>query len=339
VRLSAIGDLIHGLPVANALRARLPGAKIGWLIQARAGPLREAHPPIDTLVRVPHRWLKSPTALWRLRQQLHSLQWDVTIDLQGLYKSAAAAWLSGARRRIGFASSASRELSWVLNNELVEPTATHIVDRNLELLKPLGITHPGVEFRLPERADDAATIDRFLVREGLGGGFAVVNPGAGWPSKLWPADRYAAVARHLAKRHHLNTVVVWAGDQELRLAEEIVSQAGPAAHLAVHTSLTELVALLRRARLMIASDTGPLHMAVAVGTPSVGLFGPMPAERNGAYGPQHISLQEATLTGGSRKRRTASNLTMKAIGVDLVADACDKILARENSAGPAVRVA
>src|SRR5262245_27684636 len=107
VRLSAIGDVIHGLPLANALRARLPGAMIGWLVEGRAGDLLEGHPAIDKLIRVPRKWLKSPTTVWNLRRQLRGGKFDVTIDAQGLAKSAIAAWLSGARRRIGFRTPAA----------------------------------------------------------------------------------------------------------------------------------------------------------------------------------------------------------------------------------------
>jgi ADP-heptose:LPS heptosyltransferase len=270
---------------------------------------------------------------------LRELQCDVTIDAQGLAKSAVAAWLSGARRRIGFASVASRELSWVFNNELVTPTSTHVIDRNLELLEPLGIERPAVEFHIPERAVDAAMIERFLATAHLEHGFAVINPGAGWPSKLWPAERFAAVARHLGRQHDLPTAVVWAGDDERALAQQIVQESGSCTRMAPATSLTELAALLRRARLMVSSDTGPLHLAVAVGTPSIGLFGPMPAERNGPYGSQHIALQEVQLTGGSRQRRNASNLSMLAIGVELATTACDRILSRPDAAFHTSRVA
>src|SRR5690606_39067804 len=116
------------------------------------------HPAIDTLIRVPRKWLKSPRGVWQLRKELRQLAFDVAIDVQGLTKSAVAAWLSGARRRIGFRGEDGRELSTWLNNELVRPTKTHVIDRNLELLRPLGIERPVVHFQLPRWPEETASV-------------------------------------------------------------------------------------------------------------------------------------------------------------------------------------
>ncbi len=141
----------------------------------------------------------------------------MAIDVQSLTKSAVLAWLSGARRRIGFGNPGGRELSKWLNNERVDPHATHVVDRYLELLRPLGIESPAVRFQVPEHEEDRKAAAA-IIREGaLEGGFAIVNLGAGWPSKLWPADRYAAVAGHLGRTHDLPVLVAWAGETEPRL--------------------------------------------------------------------------------------------------------------------------
>jgi ADP-heptose:LPS heptosyltransferase len=169
---------------------------------------------------------------------------------------------------------------------------------------------------------------KFILERGLGGGFAVINTGAGWPSKLWPAERYAEVARHLGRIRNLPTVIAWAGAAERQMAGEIIIRGGGYAQLALPTSLTDLAELARRARLFIGSDTGPLHIAAAVGTPCVGLYGPMPARRCGPYGPQHIALQSTSFTGKLKNRRTANNETMLSIGVDAVCEACDAILNR-----------
>jgi lipopolysaccharide heptosyltransferase I len=328
VRLSAIGDVIHGLPVLNALREAFPTAFLGWVVEGRAATLLEGHPALDALINVPRGWLKSPRAVWQLRGQLRKLNFDTTIDVQGLTKSAVAAWLSGAPRRIGFDGAKGRELSRWLNTELVPSTATHIVDCNLELLRPLGIESPTVRFELPERAEDRATAERMIRRVGLEKGFVLINPGAGWPSKLWPADRFAAVAQHFGRTWHLPSVVVWAGKQEQALAHQIVANSQGYAWQAPATSLLELASLARRARLFVASDTGPLHLAAAVGTPCVGLFGPMPAERNGPYGPQHIAIQAVHFEGTSRQRRNAPRDVMEAISIETVCETCDRVLQR-----------
>jgi heptosyltransferase-1 len=332
VRLSAIGDVLHGLPVLNALRDALPRAFLAWVVEGRAAELLQSHKALDELIVVPRRWLKSPREVIRLRRRLRALRFDLTLDLQGLSKSAIAARLSGARRRIGFDGRDGRELSRWLNNERVLPERTNVIDRNLELLAPLGIVDPPVRFDLDDSPSAALAAAKILDAQHLADRFAVINPGAGWPSKLWPAERYAAVARHLGQARALRSLVVWAGPQERAWAEAIVAGSAGCATLAPATNLSELAAIARRAAVFIGSDTGPLHLAAAVGTPCVGLFGPMPAERNGPYGPQHVALQKMHLTGTSRQRRSAGPKSMEAITIEHVSAACDQILSRGNPA-------
>jgi len=328
VRLSAIGDVLHGLPVLCVLREALPQAFLAWVVEGRTADLLKGHRALDELVRVKRGWLKSPSSVLALRRQLRTLSVDVAIDLQGLTKSAVAARLSGARRRIGFDGRDGRELSRWLNNELVTPTSSHVIDRNLELLSPLGVVRPSVRFDLNDTAVDAATSERMIRTAGLGDRFALLNPGAGWVSKLWPPDRFARVAAELGRTRGLGSLVVWAGDQERSWAEVIVAGSHGWATLAPPTTLCELAAIARRATVCVASDTGPLHLAAAVGAPCVGLFGPMPAERNGPYGPQHVAVQRMCLSGTSRERRTAGPESMEAITVDDVLAACGQILDR-----------
>jgi ADP-heptose:LPS heptosyltransferase len=286
---------------------------------------------LNHLIEVPRGWLKSPSAVWKTVHKLRTIRFDIALDLQGLTKSAITARLSGAKRRIGFAQSdfEGREFSTWINTELVEPTSQHVIERSLELLKPLGIERPAVNFRLPDYEESDGVIAKFIVERGIGAGFAVINTGAGWPSKLWPAERYGEVARHLGKKHNLPTIVTWAGGQERSVADQIIVKSGGYAHLAPPTSLTEVAALARRAKLFIGSDTGPLHIAVAVGTPCVGLYGPMPVSRCGPYGMQHIALQKSKLNGKLKNRRTADNCTMLAISVEDVRHACGEILSRQ----------
>ena len=329
VRLSAIGDVIHGMPVLCALRERFPHAHLSWVAERAGAKLLEGHKALDELVVVPRGWLKSPSQVWRLRRKLRELKPDVTIDMQGLTKSAIAARLSGCRRRIGFGDEKGRELSTWLNTELVSAPDKHVIDANLRLLGPLDIHSSSVRFDLPEQPMAALEADRTIHRLGFQDGFAVINPGAGWPSKLWPADRFGAVAEYLGRQWRMPSIVVWAGDKEKAAAETIVARSGGKARIAPPTTLPELAAVVRRGQLFIGSDTGPLHLAVAVGVPSVGLFGPMPAERNGPYGPRHIAIQKATFEGTSRERRSASSALMEAITIDDVCQACTTILQRE----------
>jgi ADP-heptose:LPS heptosyltransferase len=169
-----------------------------------------------------------------------------------------------------------------------------------------------------------------IIREaGLEGCFAIINVGAGWPSKVWPPARYAAVAAHLGRAWKLPSLVLWSGEQEGNAAQQVVAGSAGSARAAPPTSLTEAAALARRARLFVGSDTGPLHLAAAVGTPCVGLYGPWPAKRHGPYGAKHIALQEMVFEGSTRQRRNAPPKFMEAITTELVCEACDRILARE----------
>ncbi len=206
-----------------------------------------------------------------------------------------------------------------------------MVDRYLELLRPLGIESPAVRFQVPEREEDRKTAEATIRRMGLDHGFAIVNPGAGWPSKLWPTDRYAAVARRLAEAWKLATLVVWAGQTERPMAEQIAGASAGMGRVAPPTSLTELAALARRAKLFIGADTGPLHLAAAVGTPCVGLYGPWPAARHGPYGPQHVALQKMFFEGPTRARRTAPPIYMESILVEMACEACDRILLQNDN--------
>jgi ADP-heptose:LPS heptosyltransferase len=282
------------------------------------------------LIELPRGWLKSPRAVFAIAKQLRGMKFDIALDLQGLTKSALLARLSGAKRRLGLVRSdyEGRELSTWLNTELVDPESSHVVQRGLELLKPLGIEAANASFRLPRDEAADATAAKLVRERGLGAGFVIVNTGAGWPSKVWPAERYAAVARYLGSQRHLPTIVTWAGEAEQKMADQIIIRAGGHAQLAPPTSLVELAALARRARLFIGSDTGPLHIAAAVGTPCVGLYGPMPASRCGPYGEQHIALQNALPAEKLRNRKRASNDLMLLIAAEEVCAACDEILDR-----------
>jgi lipopolysaccharide heptosyltransferase I len=332
VRLSAIGDVIHGVPVLCALRDALPQAFLSWVVEGRAGDLLAGHAALDELVRVPRGWLKSPHEVWRLRRRLHSLRFDMAIDLQCLTKSAIAAWLSGAPRRIGKAGEDGRELSRWIHNELVPCGGAHVIEHYLDLLTPLGIESPVVKFDLRESPADGQMANEFLARSGIAvGSFALMNPGAGWPSKIWPAERYGQLASKLAASHGIKCVAVWGATSERPLAEAIVAASDGHAKLAPPTSMTELGALCRRAAIFVGSDTGPMHLAVAVGTPTISLHGPSRAEWCGAYGPQNIRLQVCYEEGSAFERRKADDSAMRAIEVEMVAAACDRLLS-ENAA-------
>jgi lipopolysaccharide heptosyltransferase I len=329
VRLSAIGDAIVTLPMLCALRDCYPEAFIAWVAEPGPAKIIAGHSALDELIVVRKGWMKSPLQIMRLRSKLRSLNFDLTIDPQGLTKSAAAAWLSGAKRRIGFSPPAGRELSPRLNNELLLPETTHIVDRQVGLLEALGIVDPGIEFRIPDDAQATRTVDALIESCDLQLPFVVVNPGAGWFSRTWPPVRYGLVARHLGLQYGIRSIVVWSGEQERRRAEEIEQFAEGQATLAPATTLPELAALLRRAAMYLGSDTGPMHLAAAVGTRCLALFGTTRPQDSGPYGERHVRIQSFYQAGSSRERRQASNEAMRAITVEEVTQACEQVLLRE----------
>jgi ADP-heptose:LPS heptosyltransferase len=327
VRLSALGDVIHGLPVVCALREAFPQAVLGWVVEGRSAHLLQGHQAIDHVIAAPRGWLKSPRAIADLRRRLRAFKPDIAIDLQCLTKSAVAAWLSGAWRRIGKAGQDGRELSKWFHNELVTVGGRHVIDHYLEMLRPLRIDSPLVRFDLPEAADDARMGEQTLRSLGLEHDrFAILNPGAGWPSKIWPPERHGEMARRLADAYGLASLAVWGVPSEKPLAESIVATSRGAARLAPPTTITQLAALCRRSAMFLGSDTGPMHLAVAVGTPTISLHGPSQAEWCGAYGPENIRLQARYEGGSANQRRQADDSAMREITVDMVFDACCRLL-------------
>lgn len=326
VRLSAIGDVIHGLPLLVALRIRFPHAEIAWLVEDKTAMLLNGHPALDRLIIVKKSWMKSWSDIKYLRRRLRMFAPDVTIDMQGLLKSSFAAWLSGAKSRIGFGGPDGREGSRWFNNIRVTPDEEHVIDRNLQLLEPFGISGCSVDFDLPECEMDRRSSRQILNHEGLHGNFAILNVGAGWESKLWREDRYAEVAGYLLEQWNLPSLVIWAGEKERQMAETVVRIANGAAFMSPPTTLNEMASLCRMSTIFIGSDTGPLHIAAAVGTRCIGLYGPMPAKRNGPYGISCRSIQKASLDGSRIRPHHAPRSLMDAIDARTVCNVCDEIL-------------
>lgn len=328
VRLSAIGDVILGVPVLCALKKAFPNAEIGWIVQGPGAQILRGHPDLNTLITIPKLSFRTPSKFIESASQARSFRPDLTIDLQGLMKSSLLAYLSGAKHRIGFSSGEydGRECSYWLNNRLVTPIHRHMVLRGLELLQPLGVNASEIEYRLPEHETDRELARKIVVELFSDTPFAVINVGAGWASKLWPNERYAHVARHLWQRWDLPSLIVWGGETEKQRALEIKSLAPEACKLAPSTNLTELRSLLRLAKLFIGSDTGPMHLSVAVDTPTVALIGPMPIERVGPMGERHRAIQKERLPKELKSERKTNMGPMLSIDSQTVCEACDSIL-------------
>lgn len=302
VKLSALGDVVHATPVVEALADAFPAARLTWIVERRAAALLQDHPRLSDVVTIDTRaWrrVRTPSAartlaraLGELRGRLRAARFDVALDLQGLVKSGIVTAATGAPVRIGFAAGYRRErLNGLFTNRHVSPprSARHVVDQYLALLEPLGVTAQRVVFRLPARAAAESRVEEFFTDAGLKphGRLVVLNPGAGKPAKRWPVERFAELAGRLAGEANARVLVLW-GPGEQTAARAIAE--APGTVLAPPTDLDTLVAIVRRASIVVAADTGPLHVAAAVGVSCVGLYGPTSAARNGPYGAGHRTL-------------------------------------------------
>jgi lipopolysaccharide heptosyltransferase I len=328
IRLGALGDIVHALPIAAALRATWPDARIDWLVDVRHRPILDRVTGLSGIVPVDTRQMRGDVGVVAVVRRLRAARYDVAVDAQGLMKSAWLARLAGARRVVGLARGHLREpLARWGYDDTAEPAGPHVVDHALALAEAAGAAAGPARFALtPPPSDVVARVRRTL---GLAAEapFAVLNPGAAWPNKRWPADRFGAVARHLRERHGWPSIVVW-GPGEEDLASAVVAAAGPgAAAPAPPTSLGDLIATVAAAGLVVSGDTGPLHLAAAVGTPIVGLYGPTDPARNGPWSPADVTLsRNRTCACHHRRRCTAAVWCLGELGAGEVAAAVDRRL-------------
>lgn len=303
IRLGSLGDVIHGIPTAAALREHFPEARIDWLVDPRYVELLDLVEGLDRRIPFDPRALVRSARAWRALADLRRARYDAVIDLQGLLKSAVLARLVGARRTIGFPAAHLREpQARLFYGETPDPgPATHVIQKGLALLRALEVGAAAPRF--PLRVPNSPVVSGFTARVGPAG-YALVNPGAAWPNKRWPPDRFGAVAAAIRREHHLQPVVMW-GPGEERLASAVVKASEGAAVQAPPTRIADIVALAHGARLMVSGDTGPLHVAGALGTPIVALFGPTQPERNGPWDAHDITLSRVAACGCVYERRCA----------------------------------
>lgn len=328
VRLGSLGDLVHTLPAVAAIRRAYPAAEIDWLVDAPHRPFLELVPVVSSLIvlrdRTARAWLEA-------RRTMRARHYDVALDFQGLLKSAALTRLSGAARIVGFDRTGLREpLAAPLYGERVTvDDSQHVIRKNLALASAIGAASQAWDFPIAPVESRAVASLLATVRAP----FAVINPGAAWPNKRWPPDKLGAVARHLHDRHRIASIVLW-GPNEEDAARAVVNAAGGAAHLAPETGLAELIALLRPASLMVSGDTGPLHIAGALGVPIVALFGPTTPDRNGPWSAEDVSVsryEHCDCHYERRCRRADAEWCLGTIGVDEVTRAIDERLTRAQS--------
>jgi len=303
VKLGSIGDIVHTLPALAALRAAMPQAEISWVVERRSAEILRDNPLLDRLIEVDtkalRRGLMSGETLRAPRQQLRRLRasaFDVALDFQGLLKSASIARLSGARRVFGYSRPGLREpaSALLLSKTIAVPPQTHVIRKALLLLQgALGIAEPAeLSFPINTTANDEAEAQ--AVAEISGGKYAILNPGGGWPTKLWSVERFGKVADLLWSNYGMLSLVTH-GPGEETLADDVRRSSVSGRAQPVSLSLKGFYSLARNAKLYVGGDTGPTHIAVAAGAPIVGLFGPTEWWRNGSPRPEDICVERTDI--------------------------------------------
>ena len=344
VRLSAMGDIIHTLPAAAALRQAFPHATLGWLIEERwaellctlryprSGRRSPQRPLVDCVHSVnTAEWRRTPFSFNTWQQmasglsQLRGIQYDAAIDFQGAVRSALLGRWSGAPIVYGSAQPRENVASMFYTRKvLLQTPGTHVVEQALALagavvsstsvsseiasaIVPTPRAQARVEFPMDQDAESKIAAFTAHVND-----FAILNPGAGWGAKRWPVERYGQVAKELAKDGLCSLINYGPGEEELAVA---VEAAGEGAAQKISCSISELIALTRRARLFIGGDTGPMHLASALKIPVVAIFGPTNPARNGPFGTRSIVLRSASsMTDHTRRREPEQGLLEITVG-------------------------
>ena len=351
VRLSAMGDVIHTLPAAQALREAFPSATIGWLIEERWAELlcapgaprrgpRTAQRPLADWVHAVNLtgWRKSLFTISTAQQiakvwnDVRAARYEVAVDLQGAIRSAVLARWSGARVIYGAAEPRESPASLGYTRPAIVRGA-HVIEQNLSVVEAVvqrKMNVPRVEF--PQSIEAEQRIGQRLAEAGIGE-FAILNPGAGWGAKRWPAERYGQVAKALGRDGLRSILNCGPGEEALAREAEVASDG---AAESMKYSITELIALTRRAKLFVGGDTGPLHLAAALRVPVVAIFGPTDPARNGPYRTSDDTssvVLRNPVSPTSHARRSAPDEGMLEISAQAVVDAARRLLVGAGTEG------
>jgi heptosyltransferase-1 len=334
VKLSSFGDVIHALPTLEALRTAFPQGQITWLVEEGFAPILAGHPALDEVWPVPRlrfnrqAMSQGVPALARVMRRIRSQPFDMVIDLQGLLKSALWVALARRTRKIGYNST--REGSYLVLTEKLPPynPDAHAVLRYLNVARHLGAPEMPPRFRLEHLLTDHEEI----LGEINEGPYVVLHPGARWPTKLWPVDSWARLAEWLVDRDVAVVLTGSPGDKDLADAMVTESKA-PILNLAGRTTIGELAAVLKRAALALTTDTGPMHLAAALGTPVVALFGPTAPWRTGPFGQGHGVVRLGLECSPCFKRDCPDPRCLTELPLDMVSAACEKMLSHWENPG------
>ncbi|MBI3398709.1 MAG: lipopolysaccharide heptosyltransferase II [Deltaproteobacteria bacterium] len=294
VKLSSIGDVVHTLPCLYALRTSYPSAKIDWIVEEEAGNILIGHPFLNEVFVVKkNAWLKDFNKTYNIAKNIRALDYDIVLDFQGLLKSGIWVFLSNGRRRIGF--DKSRELNYLFLNEKL-PSCNpdkHAVDRYLDIIEYIGIQYDKVLFPIPISENEKKKVSGLLKTNAIWEGtpFIVANPMARWETKLWDTKKFADLCNEIMDRFSHKVVIIGASS-----GKEIKGVAALTGNriidLTDKTTLRELAYLMSLSKMVITVDSGPMHIAAAMGVPVIALFGPTAPWRTGPYGEKHAVIRK-----------------------------------------------
>ncbi|NQT10707.1 MAG: lipopolysaccharide heptosyltransferase II [Desulfobacteraceae bacterium] len=336
VKLSAIGDVIHTLPALNAVRKQYPDAHITWLVEEAAYSVIKGHKALDRIIVSKRKtWLKGlagHSCLKNIREacgfikELRDTQYDLILDFQALLKSGVLIGMARGGRKIGFDKGMEhQEHSYIFLNERVPPVdmEIHALTRGMLLLEAIGISSSEVEYNIYISDKDRDAANDLLMKHGIKAPefLVAINPMAKWETKLWDNLKFSNLADRLIKQ--ANADVIFTGSHEDSEAiEHIISNMKTrAANLAGRTDLKTLAALYEKTSIVVSTDTGPMHLAAAIGTPVVALFGPTAPWRTGPFGPGHKIIRADLECSPCFKRQCKTIKCMKQISLDQVFDA------------------
>ncbi len=342
IKLSAIGDVVQSLPLLSVLRENFPSARIDWLVEEEASEIIKGHPAVNR-VFISHRksWQKKILKgteyssviqeLFQFIKDIRSYKYDLVMDLQGLFKSGILTGLSRGKRKVGLAGA--REGGWLFLNErpVVVDYQRHAIDLYLKFAEYLGCHFTSWNGNIPVSQNNKESIDQVLGKNGnKKKPLVIINPMAKWKTKLWEAERFALLADRL--QNDLSCEVIFTGSGHDRATiEGISSMMKKEPHnLAGRTSLKDLAYLFTRSTVLVTTDTGPMHIAAAVGCPVVALFGPTAPWRTGPYGRGHRVVRAEMDCSPCFKKKCDHMTCMKEIMVEEVFEAAKSIILKDH---------
>lgn len=320
VKLGSIGDVVNTLPLVNALKEGMPDVELAWLIESKSYPIVENHRAVDRFII--HQRSNGLRGAWEALQEIRGYRPDLIIDLQRILRSSFFTYFSGCRRRLGFDRHRCKECSWLFTNEKIPPKDknNHMVNQYLEFACYLGVSDPEIYFDLPVSLSDRAKVGKTFPTEEPVGKYIALNVGATKPANRWPAEYWSRLAELILERTDY-TVILTGGSDDMERGISISNSVGDKGRLIDYTgrtSLKELGALFLSARLVVTGDTGPMHIASALGVRTIGLFGPADPNRTGPFRHRELVIKTEVPCAPCGRRKCHDLQCMKSISPERV---------------------